>query len=525
MTSDILIGLDAGTSTMKAVAFAPDGSELAAAAVPNVYATTRDGAATQDLAATWMAAARVLRKLAEQLPDLPARTACIAVTGQGDGTWLVDGAGEPVGEAMLWLDARAAAIARDFAADAGHAAHYALTGTGINACSQAAQLAWLKHTDPERLAAAATAFHCKDWLYLKLSGERATDPSEAVFTYGDYRTRTYDRSVLERLGIADLSHLLPPIVDGAAGAGRLTAEAAGETGFLAGTPVSLGYVDVVCSALGGGLRDPDTAVGCSILGSTAMHMRLATDPADVRLNPQCSGYVMAFPGGGLAQMQSSMAATINIDWLLGLAQESAALCGQPLDRASLLRALETPVQDASPAAALYHPYILEAGERGPFMNAEARAQFTGLSTRVGFASLMRTVLEGLALAARDCYDQMGPMPSEIRVTGGAARSPVLRMILASVLNTPIRSIERDETGAAGAVMIATVGLGLHANVGDAARVFVTPRLGIVTPPDPELTGIYDRQFPIYRSVRQHMPPTWHAMAEARASRAGTEAGR
>ncbi|TGV54945.1 carbohydrate kinase, partial [Mesorhizobium sp. M2D.F.Ca.ET.160.01.1.1] len=102
---------------------------------------------------------------------------------------------------------------------------------------------------------AATAFHCKDWLYFKLTGERATDPSEGTFTFGDFRTRDYSDEVLDVLGVADLRHLLPPIVDGTRHSTGLSPAAAAVTGMLAGTPVVLGYVDVVCTALGAGLLD------------------------------------------------------------------------------------------------------------------------------------------------------------------------------------------------------------------------------------------------------------------------------
>ena len=94
----------------------------------------------------------------------------IGVTGQGDGTWLIDAAGDPVAPGWLWLDSRAASIAEDFIGHPAYPAHYESTGTGINACQQSLQLVWLKRHRPEIIVRAATAFHCKDWLYFRMTG-------------------------------------------------------------------------------------------------------------------------------------------------------------------------------------------------------------------------------------------------------------------------------------------------------------------------------------------------------------------
>lgn len=520
MSRDVIIGIDAGTSVIKAVAFGLDGGQIAVASIANSYSRLPDGGVEQDMARTWQDTLATLAALAESVPDLARRVAAVAVTGQGDGTWLIDAAGRPLAAAWLWLDARGGALAESIVASPGYARHYATTGTGVNACQQGVQLAWLKRHRPELLERAATAFHCKDWLYFNFTGERATDPSEGAFTFGDYRTRTYDEAVLEHLGIADLRRLLPPIIDGTRAHHRLSGAAAAATGLPAGTPVVLGYVDVVCAAFGGGLYDERGDIGCSIIGSTGMHMRLAPRPGDVRLNAERSGYTMAFPApGAAAQMQSNMAGTLNIDWMLGLASDILESHGLTASRSEQLAALDRRVLAAAPAAALYHPYISEAGERGPFMDPSARAQFTGLHAGIGFHSLMRSVLEGLALAARDCYAAMGPLPAEIRITGGAARSAAMRHILAAGLGADVRRVGREETGAAGAAMIAALALGLEPDAEACTRRWVAPYLGEAERPDPALAAVYQRLFPVYRDVREALRPIWRAMAGIRQERA------
>ncbi len=516
MKGDILIGVDAGTSVIKAVAFSLAGEQIAVAARPNAYATPGPGQVEQDMARTWADCAATLRELHDSVPDLARRVAGLAVTGQGDGTWLIDKDGAPVGGGLLWLDSRAASICADYMKTPAYREHYAKTGSGLNACMASSQLAWMKRWQPERIARATTTFHCKDWLYFNLTGERVTDPAEANFTFGNYRTRGYEPSILDAMGIADCMRLLPPIEDGASVWRPLSAAAAQATGLPQGLPVILGYLDVVCTGLGGGLYEPGSDVGLSIFGSTGMHMRFAATPDDVRLNESLAGYTMLFPiPGAAATIQSNMAATLNIDWLLDVAREAAAWAGVEASRASLFKGMDARVLEAAPGSAVYHPYIFEAGERGPFLDPFARAQFSGLSTRTNLSGLMRAVFEGLAFAARDCYAASGAPPGEVRLGGGAARSLALRTILASTLGASVRTVTREETGAAGAAMTAAVCLGVYADMAQCADVWVKPLLGETTAPDDGLQQVYDALFPVYVQIRDAMRPAWAALAKAR----------
>lgn len=514
---DLLIGIDAGTSVIKAVAFDLTGRQIALAALPNSYESLPGGGTEQDPGRTWADTASVLRTLADEVPGLASRTAAISVTGQGDGTWLIDGQGEPVGKGWLWLDARAAAIVDDLRSRPDDRARFELTGSGLAACQQGPQLGLMKKTMPEMLARAATAFHCKDWLYFKLTGKRATDPSEATFTFGDFRTRGYSDEVVGILGLDSLRQLLPPIVDGTRECAALSQDAAKATGLLAGTPVVLAYVDVVCTALGVGLMDTELKPGCTILGSTGMHMRLATGADEVVLNDAATGYTILFPAPGLyAQTQSNMSATLNIDWVLNLAAGILSAHGLERHPRDMLAQVDEWIASAKPGSLLYQPYISEAGERGPFVDVSARAGFIGLSNRHGYADLVRAVFEGLAFAGRDCYAAMGPMPAEVRLSGGAARGASLRKILAAALGTNIRTSAREEAGAAGAAMIAAVSTGLYPDMKTCVADWVVSLLGEAEAPDPELADIYEQLFEIYAGAHASLRPIWHALASPRA---------
>jgi erythritol kinase len=513
---DLLIGIDAGTSVIKSVAFDLKGRQIAFTALPNRYETILGGGAEQDLARTWADTATTLQQLADKVPDLARRVAAIAVTGQGDGTWLVDRDGEPVGKGWLWLDARAADIVEDIRARPEDRQRFERTGSGLAACQQGPQLRLMERATPERIERAATAFHCKDWLYFRLTGERATDPSEGCFTFGDFASRRYSDDVIETLGLKHLKRLLPPMVDGVSQAAKLSAAAAGMTGLPAGTPVVLGYVDVACTALGAGLYDPAARPGCSIVGSTGMHMRLAVGADDVILNESKTGYTMCMPVPGIyTQMQSNMAATLNIDWVLGLAAGILASQGISRTSAEMIPLIDEWIATSEPASVLYQPYVSEAGERGPFVDANARAGFVGISSRHGFGDLVRAVFEGLAFAGRDCYAVMGPLPGEVRLTGGAARSSALRKILGASLGAKIRTSKREEAGAAGAAMIAAVSIGQYASMDECAAEWVTPLLGVAEEPDAALAGIYDETYPAYAQAWAALRPVWRLMAEIR----------
>jgi erythritol kinase len=509
---DLLIGIDAGTSVIKAVAFTLSGQQIAVASTPNRYTTrASDGAAFQSLDETWADCAATLRALSDKVDGLAKRTAAIAVTAQGDGTWLVGQGNRPVTDGWIWLDARAAPTVARLCAQDSDTIRFHHTGAGLNVCQQGSQMAHMQATTPELLDGAEVALHPKDWLYLNLTGVRATDPSEANFTFGDFRTRRYSDTVIDALGLTKRRHLLPDILDGSQTTHPLTEAAARETGLRAGTPVCLGYVDVVCTAIGAGLVT-DTPAACTIIGSTGMNMR-AQRAEEVQLNPHRTGYVMCLPLPGMvAPLQSNMAATLNIDWALALAGDLAASFGPRPDRAELLARMDGWMADSTPGALIFHPYISDAGERGPFINPAARASLIGLSGHHRFADLMRAVIEGLGLAARDCYAAMGDMPTEIRLTGGAARSSALRAVLSACVGAPTRVSARQEAGAAGAAMMAAVAIGVYPDMPACIAEWVTPALGPAEPNDPELTLLYARRYEDYLKARIALAPVWGGLA-------------
>ena len=267
-----------------------------------------------------------------------------------------------------------------------------------------------------------------------------------------------------------------------------------------------------CTALGGGIYTDRAPAGCTIIGSTGMHMR-ATPQDNAFFNDDLTGYIMPLPIPGMvAQIQSNMASTLNIDWLLKVVAGVLGEFGQNVTHADLISHIEGWMAASEPGQVLFQPYISEAGERGPFVNTTARASFIGLSTRHQFPNMVRAVIEGLGLAARDCYAAMGDIPAEIRLTGGAARSDALRRVFAAAVGASVRTSTREEAGAAGAAMMAAVAIGVYPDMDACIADWVSPRLGAPEAPDAALAAVFNRTYPAYREARLALVPVWDALS-------------
>jgi erythritol kinase (D-erythritol 1-phosphate-forming) len=249
-----------------------------------------------------------------------------------------------------------------------------------------------------------------------------------------------------------------------------------------------------------------------------MHLRLVPKPDQVVPSAAMTGYCIPFPvPGHTLQMQTNMAATLNLDWLVHLIQDAACLGGAEVSRENqhILRALDEAVLKVRPGAVLFHPFISSSGERGPFIDPFARAGLLGIDQNVRLPEVARAVYDGLGLAARDCYVAMGGLPASVRITGGAAHSDSMRVILAACLNCPVSLVAHDETGAAGAAMIAAVSIGLYSNIAECARRWIAQPKDDIVNPDSALARTYEVLFPAYREAYASLPGVWRQMHAAR----------
>ncbi|HET7092137.1 MAG TPA: FGGY family carbohydrate kinase, partial [Thermomicrobiales bacterium] len=386
----MLIGVDAGTSVVKAVAFSNDGEVLRVAARPTRTLTPAPGHAEQDPEETIAAVGATVREVAAG-----ATPEAVGVTAQGDGLWLVDAEGRAVRPAILWSDARAAAIVEDWIANGVAERAFGRSGNTLFPGAAAPLLAYLQREEPAALRAAATAAYCKDVIAQRLTGVRSTDASDASLPFFDPAARRYDPALLDLYGVGAWAHLLAP-VDAAPFARPLSATGAALCGLPAGTPMQVGPFDLCATMIGAGVDRPGdglvivgTTLGCGVLTDAAT---AAGPPAGMLLcMPQADRWVRVMP---------AMVGTPSLEWIRGIAG---------FDAGAIDAALAASTPGAGGVVCL--PLLSPAGERAPFVDPAARGQFIGLSLATTREDLARAVCEGIAYAARHCLDAAGLAPN------------------------------------------------------------------------------------------------------------------
>ncbi len=494
-----LLGLDVGTSVIKAVVFDLVGTELSAASEPIEVQVPQPGWAEQDMDDVWAAAARSIT--AALAPIDAADVAAVAVAGQGDGAWLIDAGGAPVAPAPLWNDGRASDVIEGWLDSGALSRLFERGGTVLWPGSQAALLAWFSEHDPEILERATTVFCSKDWVRFRLTGTIGTDETDGSIPFMDLASRAFDDGQLELLGLTGCRALLPPVSPSHEVVGEISAEAAGATGLRVGTPVVAGLLDVAANAVGVGAIEAGQAM--VTLGTTAISAAILDRPAIEPVDIGAS--VCHAPPGRWLRALGTMAGTPNVDWYLksmaGALPAEAERTGR-----DVFELLEQSMAASAPGAGgvVYHPYLL--GERVPFLAPEARAAFFGLSASTSQADLARAVAEGVAYAVRHCFEAAGVPVREVRLSGGGARSETWSEILASVTGATMRVASGSQFGALGAAIAAGVGIGLYPDyAGAIARCVRGER---VHEPSAEQMAVYDRRYGAYVELIEAMRTFW-----------------
>lgn len=427
----VLVGVDAGTTVTKAVAFSPDGVPLARAAQPSALLELGDGRYEQD---TDQVVASVERVLAELSGAVRAPIEAVGVTAQGDGLWLVDGQGRPTRNAISWMDARAAGIVQRWQRDGLLEKAFRRTGGMMFPGASGPLLAWMQEHEPSILDASATAAYCKDVVLQRLTGVRATDPSDASMPFGDPLGPGYDETLLDACGLAGRRELLAPVSPAPAGA--LTGQASRQCGLVSGTPIIAAPYDLPACAWGADLESPGD--GVLIVGTTLACQVLTDRPGG---DGEPTGFTLrTWRSGRWLRALPAMVGTAALDWVLRLVGADHARLGELLEtgRSTGLAML---------------PYLSEAGERAPFVAPEARGRIYGLSLGTRPADLVRTVCEAVAYSARHCLEAAG-LSGQLTACGGGLATPQWAQIFADVLDRPVRVLAAQEIGARGAALAA-----------------------------------------------------------------------
>ena len=440
-----LVGLDVGTTGVKALALSPEGEVLARAEEEYDLSTPRPGWAEQDPEDWWRAAERALAALGAE------RTTSIGLSGQMHGLVVLDEQARVLRPAILWNDQRTELECAEIEERIGLARLVELTGNRALAGFTAPKLLWLRRHEPDVFGRIAHVLLPKDYVRLRLTAERASDVSDASGTLlFDVANRRWSDDLLEEL---DLDRAwLPRALE--------SPDVSGQTD--AGVPVAAGAGDQAAAALGVGVDRPGPL--SIVLGTSGVVFAAlpgyAADP-EARVHAFCH----AVPGAWEA-MGVMLSAGGSLRWLRDLLGTDGY--GELTAAAELW----------SPGAEglIFLPYL--AGERTPHADPHARGALTGLALRHDRGAVTRAVLEGVAYGLRDSLEllkELGVEPSVGRVSGGGARSDLWLRILASVLDLPLERTAADEGSAYGAALLGGVAAGVFRDVHEAVAACVRVR--------------------------------------------------
>lgn len=440
-----LLGIDIGTTGVRAAMFSEAGALLGEANLACLYDSPEPGWAEVHPDRWWQTTKSVLADLATRTESGSfATVTAIGVVGQAPTAALIDGEGAALGPAILWLDTRAADEAREL---------------GVHAYYLGPKLLWLSRHEGPRLAKARWILQSHAFVAHRLTGVAATDPSTAALCSPlfDLATRTWAIVACGACGVS--AEQLPPIHAAHDVIGHVTKEAAEAIGhgLRVGTPVIAGGGDFAAATLGAGVLGEGEA--CLMLGTAGNLLVPRNTPGkDARL-------INAYHVGAEAWL--SLGGTLSggaQEWLryaltrASTGEDTAVRSALP--PFELLDAEAERVEEGS-AGLLFLPYLL--GERTPIWDTNARGAFIGLHTHHGRGHLWRAVLEGIALGFVDCQEvleQDGVRIADVVAANGGGKSPLFRQILCDALGVPLSYTPSSGGTVAGAAILAGLGAGV-----------------------------------------------------------------
>jgi xylulokinase len=467
----VVVGIDVGTSAVKAIAVAEDGEVLARREVGYPISTPRPGWSEQEPEDWWRATEQALDGLVD------GEIAGIGLSGQMHGLVTLDSSDAVIRPAILWNDQRTQAECDEIEALVGLDRLIALTGNRALTGFTAPKLLWLRKHEPDAYARIAHVLLPKDYVRLRLTGERAIDVADASGTLLlDVARRRWSSEVVDVLEL-DPSWL-PRVME--------SPEVSGRT--AAGVAVAAGAGDQAAGALGVGVDRPgplSVVLGTSGVVFAALP-EYAADP-QARVHAFCHAAPATWH-----QMGVMLSAAGSLAWLRGVV--GGGEFGELVSEAASW--------EPGAEGLTFLPYL--TGERTPHADADARGSFTGLSVRHDRGALVRAVLEGVACGLRDSFDLVGG-GSLGRASGGGARSELWLKIVASVLELPLERVAVEEGAAYGAALLGGVAGGVWSDVGEAVRACVRTH-GEIEPvaewiePYRELLERYRALYPAIRQV-------------------------
>lgn len=512
----LLLGLDVGTTGTRGVLVDADGRVVGSATAEHApMSIPRPGWAEQEPADWWRAVVQVVRQVMQDKGVSGKDVRGVGLSGQMHGVVLLDERDNVLRSSIIWCDQRSQAQCDWITERLGRERLIGLTCNPALTGFSAPKLLWIREHEPELFARARRFLLPKDYIRFRLTGEIATEVSDASGTLlFDVRNRRWSLEMLSLLGL-DAS-MLPSCFESPVVSGRISRRAAEETGLAPGTPVVGGGGDQAAGGVGNGIVKP--GIISSTIGTSGVVFAFAEQPV---LDPKgrVHTFCHAVPGKWHV-MGVTQGAGLSLRWFRDnfAAQEvqSAARTGRdPYD----LLTEEAAKAQVGCDGLLYLPYLM--GERTPYLDPNARGVFFGLTARHNRSHVIRAILEGVAYSLRDSLEilqAMGVPVVQVRASGGGGKSTLWRQILADVFGTEVVTTTATEGPAYGAALLAGVGTGVWESVEAACASSI--HVAQATAPIQSHIGIYETYYEIYRQLYPALKGCFDRTAAAVARLAG-----
>jgi xylulokinase len=503
------MGIDVGTTGTRAVVVRPDGHVVGAATGDHQpMKMLKPGWAEQDPSDWWEATIKAVRAALEAAGLSGSDIAAIGLSGQMHGVVLLDKTHAVLRPSLIWCDQRSQAQCDWITEKVGSDRLIRLVSNPALTGFSAPKLLWVRDNEPQVFERAAQFLLPKDFIRFHLTGEFATEVSDASGTLlFDVTNRHWS---LEMLGALELdSKLLPQAYESPEVTGQITRETAVVTGLKAGTPVVGGGGDQASSAVGNGIVLP--GLTSATLGTSGVIFTYTDAP---KLDPQgrIHTFCHAVPGKWHV-MGVTQGAGLSLRWFREHFGHAEAWYAHQtgVDSYDLFMKEAERIPPGS-AGLLWLPYLM--GERTPHLDARARGMWFGLTAAHTRGHLIRSILEGVAFSLRDSleiFKELEIPVEQIRASGGGSRSFLWRQIQADVYGKELVTLRTSEGSAFGAALLAGVGAGIYSSVEESAREAIQIRERMA--PLAANVRIYDRQYDIYRNLYPAVRDLAHQLAE------------
>jgi xylulokinase len=433
----------------------------------------------------WDAARQAIRGVLSQANVGGKYVRGVGLSGQMHGLVILDEADQVIRPALIWCDQRSQPQVDWINQTAGKEMVVRSTANPVLTGFTLPKLLWVRDNEPGQFGRVRRMLLPKDYIRFQLTGEYASDVSDASGTaLFDVVQRRWSLELVDQLGLDRA--ILPRVYESSEITGVITPEAARETGLEPGTPVVAGGGDQAASAVGNGIVTPGV-VSCTLgtSGVVFAHSQQPAYDAAGRVHTFCHAVQGAWHVMGVTQ-----GAGLSLQWY-----RNQFAPGVDYD-ALTAEAAQAP---AGSQGLYWLPYLM--GERTPHLDARARGGWIGLTAKHTRADMIRALLEGVSYSQKDCLDiieQIGVQVDSVRVSGGGARSAFWRQMLANVFAKRVVTLETQEGSAYGAALLALVGTGAYSSVPEVCKAVIREVDSIS--PQPDAAQLYAARHPIYKSL-------------------------